>query len=74
MFCDFSSQLSGVPGNSSTLCGTLNNSWWKAIDIWHTGNVEPFLFFFLLLVSLCFENVGEGSRDEDLHICCETKG
>jgi hypothetical protein len=48
MSCDLSSQLSGVPGSSSTLCGTLNNSWWKAIDTWRTGNVEPFFELFCL--------------------------
>jgi hypothetical protein len=62
MSCDLSSQLSGVPGSSSTLCGTLNNSWWKAIDTWRTGNVEPFLNYFVSLVFFCFsfENVRRG--------------
>jgi hypothetical protein len=54
MFCDLSSQLSGVPGSSSTLCGTLNNSWWKAIDTWRTGNVEPFFELFCLARFLLF--------------------
>ncbi len=63
MFCDLSSQLSGVPGSSSTLCGTLNNSWWKAIDTWSTVNVEPLVEpyysnYFVSLVFFCFfENV-----------------
>jgi hypothetical protein len=71
MFCDLSSQLSGVPGSSSTLCGTLNNSWWKAIDTWSTGNVEPYYsnyFVSLVFFSFFFFFLMFGSRNEDLEM------